>query len=196
MTDRGLPKMYDKLTVWERLPLLIAADDRGDDVEWRRLFGTSPIKSWKFSEHLMAEEALNTLALCHVIDQLEAAAIYFYALFQRFGEAPNRERDWALEADLHAFNFQTNAQAWKLLCGEAGIDPEALVRVNFKGWFLKYCEIHMPANVPAEEDLRTRMRQAGLDDKDLKSAETLAKLLRDLLEKMTRSTPPRWGDYG
>jgi hypothetical protein len=195
MTDRGLPKLYDKLTVWERLPLLIAADDRDDEVEWGRLFDASPLKSWKFSEHLMAEQALNTLALCYVIDQLEAASIYFYSQFQRFGEEPNRDRDWGLEADLQAFTFQTSAQAWRLFCGGVGIDPDAMVRVNFKGWFLKYCEKHMPACVPAEEDLRGRLRLAGLDDKDLMSVETLAKLLRETLELMTKSKPPPWVEH-
>lgn len=190
MTDRGLPKLYDRLTLWERLPLLIAAEARHDQVEHDRLFDSSPVKAWRFPEHFLASEALNVIALCHLVDLLEAAATYFFALFQRFGLEPNTERDWALEADLSAFTFQATAGAFRTFSGELGVDPAALVGLNYQGWFANYCAKHMPACAPPEGELRDRLRQAGRDDQDLLSEEALAKVLRELLRDMTRSSPP------
>jgi hypothetical protein len=58
MNAKGLPRLYDRLTIWERIPLLIAAHARRDGAEYRRLFDASPLRTWHFPEHLVAEQAL------------------------------------------------------------------------------------------------------------------------------------------
>lgn len=70
MNARRLVGMYDRLSVWERIPLLLAADARNDDVEYRRLFQSSPPQEHLFPNHLLAEQGLHVLALIYVTEQL------------------------------------------------------------------------------------------------------------------------------
>jgi hypothetical protein len=88
MNANQLTKLYDRLTVWERIPLLITAEARRDDDEYRRLFEASALRTWRFSEHLLVEQALHLLALLYVGEQLGAAAGYFFAMWQMDGADP------------------------------------------------------------------------------------------------------------
>src|SRR6185369_2866074 len=99
MNAAGLPRLYDRLSVWERIPLLIAADGRGDDAEARRLFNTSPIRTWRFSEHLLAEQALHVRAVSYIEEQLDAAANYFHALWRLGDDEDPQAHDWLLVAE-------------------------------------------------------------------------------------------------
>jgi hypothetical protein len=78
-TTTSLAKLYDRLTVGERLPLLVAAQARGDDTEYRRLCQTSPGRTWQYSEYLWDELALHMLALTYAGALLDTAAGYFFA---------------------------------------------------------------------------------------------------------------------
>lgn len=190
MNAPGLARLYNRLTVWERIPLLVAAEARGDDAERRRLFDAAPLRTWRFSEHLLAEQALNVLAMLHITEQLDAAAGYFFALWcLDYVDDPCPE-NWLLSADALAYRFVVNADAWRRFCGELGIAADALTAANHRGWFLGYCEQHMPANAPTADALRARLAECGRDVTELVTADQLLASWRNLLRSMTRHAPP------
>jgi hypothetical protein len=188
MNANRLARMYDRLTVWERIPLLIAADARGDDTEYQRLLDTSPPRAWHFSEHLLAEQALHLLAMTYIVEQLDAAASYFFALFQ-LGNDPQPEH-WLLPAESAAYFFTANAAAWRRFCADLDIAPNVLTTANHHGWLLPFCEERMPSNAPSAEALRARLQKAGFDAARLVMTKSLLAGWRDALRAMTRHAPP------
>ena len=154
MSANGLARLYGRLTIWERIPLLLAAEARGDEAEYRRLFNSSAPRAWRFPEHLLAEQALHVLALIYVGEQLDAAASYFFALGAMADTDEPGPGDWHLAAASCAYFFAANLDAWRRLCSGLGIAPDVLTAGNHRGWFLHYCEGHLPANAPTAAALR------------------------------------------
>src|SRR5262249_40794138 len=147
------------------------AHARRDDSEHRRLFDSSPLRTWQCSEHLLAEAALHVLALVYVTEQLDAAATYFFGRLQ-MGNDPGPEA-WLPTAEAAAYLFTANAAAWRAFCADLDIAPEALVAANHDGWFLAYCEEHIPADAPSAEALQTLLRQHGQEVRKLVTMEDL-----------------------
>lgn len=193
MNAHRLTQLYDRLAVWERIPLLLAAEARGDDREYRRLFDASPLRAWRFSEHLLAEQALHVLALIYVSEQLDAAATYFFALWHLADTDDPRPEEWRRAADASAYFFAVNADAWRRFGAELRVAPDALTAANYHGWFLRYCEENMPANAPAAEALQARLSKHGRDVPQLVTAESLLASWRNTLLAMTRHAPPGTG---
>jgi hypothetical protein len=191
MNDKPLARLYDRLTIWERIPLLLAAEARGDEAEHRRLVDSSPLRTWRASEHLLAEQALHLLALIYVGEQLDAAASYFYALWQLDDADDPRPEDWLLlMIDVSAYFFTANAEAWRRFCRELDIAADALTAANHQGWFLPFCEERMPAHAPTAEAVQARLRKAGRDVSQLVTADRLLARWRSRLRAMTRHAPP------
>ena len=193
MNANGLARLYDRLAVWERIALLIAAQARGDDAEYQRLFDASALRTWRFSEHLLAEQALHVLTLQYVTEQLDAAVNYFFALWQSQNADDPRPEDWVQAVGVNSYFFTENAEAWRRFCAELDIAPDALVAGNYHGWFLGYCEEHMSANAPTAEVLQARFRDTGRGIGPLVTAENLLTRWRNLLQAMTNHAPLRAG---
>jgi hypothetical protein len=190
-----LNKDYHRLTTWERIPLLIAAQDRGDEMDHQWLSRTSPLQSWHFSEHLLAEEALHVLALTYVGEQLDAAANYFFACMQMVvAQEARPQADWRLMADVNAYFFTANTQAWRRFCAQLHIAPDALVAANHQGWFLQYCQERMPAKAPSPESLRTRLGKKRRKPVTLVTADSLLASWQNALRAMTRYAPPEFAE--
>jgi hypothetical protein len=186
---KDLSKLYNRLTIWERIPLLFAAEARADNAEHGRLFNSSRIRLWHLPEHLLAEQALHVLALIYVGEQLDAAASYFHALWRLADSTYPRSEEWLLIAEVNAYTFTANADAWRRFCTELGIQPESLVAANYFGWFLGYCEENMPRNAPSANALEERIRVAGLFDSQLVSADDLLASWHEMLRNMTGHSP-------
>jgi hypothetical protein len=193
MNAQGLARLYDRLTVWERIPLLIAAHARGDDAEYRRLFDASPRRTWHLSEHLLDEQALHVSAFIYIGEQLEAAACYFFDLLKSLVPDDRCPEDWLIDAEACAYFFAANAEAWRRFCSDLGIASESLTAANHTGWFLRYCEETMPANAPTMEALQARFRERGYDVSQLVTAEKLLASWRRLLQAMTSHAPKEAG---
>jgi len=190
MNAKPLARLYDRLTVWERIPLLLAAEARGDEAEYRRLFDASPLRTWRGSEHLLAEQALHLLALIYVGEQLDAAANYFFALWQLDDAGDPRPEDWLLlMIEVNAYFFTANAEAWRRFCGKLDIAADALTAANHPGWLLPVCEERMPAQAPTAEAVQARLRKAGREVSQLVTADRLLARWRSRLRAMTRHAP-------
>jgi hypothetical protein len=187
MNANGLAKLYDRITVWERIPLLIAAQARGDDAEYKRLFDASPRRTAHIPEHLLDEHSLHVLALIYLGEQLYLAASHFFFLFKLQAPDDPQPEDWLIAAESNAYIFARNAEAWRRLCSELSIAPEALYR---PGPFLRYCEEKMQANAPTAEALQALFREWGRDAPQLVTADELLIGWRNLLQDMTHGAPP------
>ena len=136
MNTRGLARLYDLLAPWERLPLIIAAAERGDDAEADRLSRSAPRMHVALPDYHGLGDGLLLLSLFHVIGQLELGPQYWHtsalaAQWQEFVvDEGDRARAGRMEdcTRLAAYRLCVEADAWKLQCADLHIDPEALPR--------------------------------------------------------------------
>jgi len=127
MNTIGLARHYGQLTAWERLPLLLAALNRGDDAEAERLAISAPTRAALVPHHNGLWEGLGLLSVSHQMLQMVrayrmACAMAVLGSGRDNGEEPLRH------LRMLAFRFVIDADAWKLLCAELRLDPEAILR--------------------------------------------------------------------
>jgi hypothetical protein len=137
MNTNGLAKLYDKLTPRERLPLIVAAVDRGDDAEADRLARSAPRRHCGLPDYHGLAEGLQLLVLFHLLYLQERASHYWHCLALLEQDAwlskdgkKGRPDEQRLENVLRmwAYLFVVEADAWKHLAAELQIDPETLLR--------------------------------------------------------------------
>jgi hypothetical protein len=136
MNTKSLTKHYASLTPWERVPLILAAIARKDDLEADRLGWSAPRVLFKVANHYGLEEGLECLAGFYLMNQLDLVACYQEALTCSMeGDLLYRGREWREHHDLFwnaarilAYRFLVLVDAWKLMCTELQIDPAVLIR--------------------------------------------------------------------
>jgi hypothetical protein len=136
MNTKALAKLYDRLTPWERLPLILAAVDRGDDAEAQRLARSAPRVQLSLPDYHGLSEGLMLQTFFHVIGQLERGLLYWQlsgtaADWEEFPVGQDdkdfAERLWGV-ARLTAYRLSVEADGWARLCAELHVDGEALLR--------------------------------------------------------------------
>jgi hypothetical protein len=136
MNTDHLARHYEVLTPWERLPLIVAASARADEVEKDRLARSAPKNGFRVPDYWGLAEGLDDLVKLYVLKQLDLAALYWRLaglLEQEPWDRPTRqepqrdERRWQLLKML-AYRYVVRADGWRLLCAELPIDPEVLMR--------------------------------------------------------------------
>lgn len=182
MNTNGLTKLYQHLLPRERLPLLLAAKARGDQQEQQRLATSAPMRVGRVPDYVPGEIAANVLALVYVTEQLDYAANYWHALWRHADPDDPGPASWQLAADLSAYIFARNAEAWRMFWQEMHIDADALTDANHHGWLLRFCEQRMPTVAPTREDLIERMRRPGADDLQPITTDDLVASWRRLFE--------------
>ena len=153
MNTKTLTKLYDRLTARERLPLLIAAGARGDDVERERLLATAPWVTFSAPHHYRLADALYKAADWHRLILLDLAANFWqwWGLWMIHGVQANRptgggrprrgRRYAALAHEMrayslaryHAARFVNHVDGWQRFCAELHIDPLAQLEPMI-GW--------------------------------------------------------------
>jgi hypothetical protein len=136
MTTDALAKLYDRLTPLERLPLIIAATDRGDAVEADRLARSAPRVHVNLPNYHSLGDALMHMAVSHMIAQVEpilgfwlAAGMVLKLEASNAGKKEKTKRDQFWQGlRMAAYRICVGADAWRRLCGELHIDPETLHR--------------------------------------------------------------------
>ena len=136
MNTEALAELYDRLTPSERLPLILAAHDRGDGAEADRLIRSAPrTRLWLPDYHGLCE-GLVLASVFHAIEQLRRGLLYWQtqgALGQWSEVCPSAEdetrgdRLWGL-IRLMACRMGIEADAWRPLLAEGNIDPEVWLR--------------------------------------------------------------------
>jgi hypothetical protein len=135
VNTNGLAKHYGQLTPWERVPLLLAARQRDDEAEALRLEQSAPRINYNVVDFYGVHEGLLLVASSHMMIQLDLAAQLWRMeamaadhAFLRGGKRNDQLAD-RLERNLRilAWRLVLNADAWRLFCGELGVDPEAVL---------------------------------------------------------------------
>ncbi len=138
MRGDSLARQYGVLTPWERVPLMAAAAARGDEAEVERLALAAPTASYRVPDHWGLSTALERLAYQALLARLDLVALYREATawLAAVPPRPRRGRGKGRDAEARlgelarwfAYSFVVHADAWRLLCDELKLDPEALVR--------------------------------------------------------------------
>lgn len=185
MNRLTLKNLYPEIRPWERIRLLLNADQRQDEVEYQRLFHASPIKQWYFSEHLLAELALHVLTLNYITEQLDSAASLFLALFNLQSESRDDIHSLEQVAELSAYSFTCNLQSWKAFCDDLKVPADSLVQSNHVGSILPHLERLIPTITSTAEELQ----QAGLFPGTPITPPDLTRRWHQRLRDMVQCTP-------
>jgi hypothetical protein len=135
MNPAALARHYDVLTPWERLPLLVAADARGDDVESDRLIHSAPQQVFQAPDYWRLLDGFEGLVKLYLLQQLDGAAFLWRLLgaleqgllFEAPRQRQREERLWQM-IQWEAYKLVVRADGWKLFCGELQIDATVLLQ--------------------------------------------------------------------
>ena len=185
MNKLTLKNLYPEIRPWERIRLLLAADQRHDEVEYQRLFHASPIKPWFFSEHLLAELSLHVLTLNYITEQLDSAASLFLALFNLQTQSNDDTRNLEHIAELSAYSFTCNLHGWKAFCDDLKVPSDSLVENNHIGSILPHLERLIPTLTSTAEELKQTQLLPGTPI----TPPDLTRRWHQRLRDMVKSTP-------
>jgi hypothetical protein len=132
MNTNTLAKQYDKLTPLERVPMMLAAEARGDRVEMLRLGQSAPRREWKIADCYGLDQGLLWAAAVQMMVQLDLVESYSQVtmLLETGSTVLKKKTNDRLYKTLQmvAFRIVQGADAWKLFCAGLNIDPVWLLR--------------------------------------------------------------------
>jgi hypothetical protein len=191
MTTDRLGKFYDRLTAKERLPLLLAAEKRGDTAEQQRLSRSAPAIPWRVLDYMPSQIALNTLALIFLTEQLDSCANYWHAtwwLAYPDGKPPD---DWLFIRETSAYRLCRNAEAWRRFCAEENFDADQLAQGNYSGCMLDYWTAGMAEHAPTRATLIEMFQARGIANPEPVTTETLLEGWRSMWRQLSRDRATR-----
>jgi len=124
MKSDKLTKYYSTLSIEERLPLIVAACDRGDTEERQRLIDSAPRETFTVPHHHRYAMALKHLSHLYLLRQLDLLTVYFRIAGTPPKPAADASDDMSL-AYAAARLFTANADAWEQFCRPLGIEPDS-----------------------------------------------------------------------
>jgi hypothetical protein len=136
MNTKALARHYDQLTPHERLPLIIAASARGDEVEAERLARSAPRRTFALPDYHGLADALRLLALAHTAEQLHHACLFrqVEGLIEQAADPDDRSEAYRARIDrllrghkVAAYVLVAHDDGWRHFCAGLGIDPEVLL---------------------------------------------------------------------
>lgn len=133
MNTKQLAKNYATLTPWERLPLIVAADERGDGAERERLLRSAPRLTFRVDHQYGLGEGFHELAKLTALQLLDLAARHWRiaAVLEgraAFGDEEDEtdRRLWSISR-FEAFEFVLILDGWNQLCAELRINGDAFL---------------------------------------------------------------------
>jgi len=192
MNANGLARHYDKLTPRERLPLIVAAIERGDDAEVDRLTRSAPRDGFRLPDYHGLAEGMLLASLFHMVTQLDRIALYWQAegIADRYWETAT-SKELRIRAErlsdltcLVAYRIKVEAEAWNRFCAELQIDPEILLRDLPSYDTLKRGEETAAIAACTAEKAAALVRKVGREECKPPSVEDSAKEIRAFLDKL------------
>lgn len=192
MNTNDLAKLYDRLKPAERLPLLIAAGRRGDAVESQRLSQAAPRMCLRLPDYFPLGEALQELAMWHLVQLLDLAAKFWQAWgIWGWSQHPERQGE-PLDAakllgmvQLYAYHFEVHSQAWATFCAELRVEPAALLDFLPAYDIIQRTREHAPDLTPTQEEATDFLRLYGEEGAVPPTVEGIAGALRVLYQERT-----------
>lgn len=132
MNTDALARHYDGLTAWERVPLIIAANARGDEAEACRLVESAPTAHFAVPNYRGLSEGLKNLAHLYLLIQLDHLALYqelSVLLANSHPPHPNLPPEWLWEGmRFVAYLLTVYADAWRQVSAGLHLEPDRLLR--------------------------------------------------------------------
>jgi hypothetical protein len=124
MNTKTLAKQYGALTPRERLPLLLAADARGDEEEKSRLALSAPRVCHRVQDYFGLGYAFLEISWVQFMEVMNLAATYLETV-QLAGTITGESAQRAWDAVcVIGYAFQAQLDGWRLFCAEDHLDPE------------------------------------------------------------------------
>jgi hypothetical protein len=122
VTTNSLVRHYHALSSAERLSLMLAAAQRGDEVEHARLTDTAPRETWRVPHTFGRALAFLSVFSQHRMTQLELAALFFKTV--ALVEGSTGELATRLDNAMRLYGYLVNihAEAWVRFCEEERLD--------------------------------------------------------------------------
>ncbi len=191
-----LTRLYNRLTARERLPLLLAARERGDAAEAQRLVRSAPRRAFTVPDYHGLAEGVDQLAQMHALCLLERVACYWRASgwlrrghVERGADAEDGalSRRWSDVARMWAYLFTVEARAWEQLMVEMHLDSEARLR-DLPGYeTLRWAEKEIRLVAFTEEQAAAYLRRRNPQARP-PTVETTRVAMREFLESCLK----RW----
>jgi hypothetical protein len=195
MNTNGLVNMYQFLTAKERVPLILAAQKRGDELEQQRLTASAPHRLLQMPDYRCREQMVHVLTLIYVTEQQDRLIEYWHSKWRL--DIWEEERVHCLiMLQTNAYLFCCGAEAWRRFCQEQNLDPEQLTAANYRGWILGDCAKIMPEVAPSRERLEDMLKSYGRPTKVTVTADTMLEGWRKAMadfEAKDADTNGRWG---
>ena len=194
MNANDLAKLYDRLKPAERLPLIMAAAERGDHAEADRLARAAPRIHVTLQDYHGLADGLFLLTLFYVIGQLDTSVAFWHALAQAIDSEtpPARPKDreladrlWDL-ARVAGYKVSVQADAWQMLHKEMNIAPDAHLRDLPAYGSVKMTEEIGRALAWTRDDVAAHLRARGRGDVEVVTVETALQAMRDFLNQRVR----------
>jgi hypothetical protein len=143
MNSNFLAKHYNGFTPHERLSLIMAAEERGDETERNRLEQTAPWVMCHASHHFRLTLALHLISNQHYMELLSLAAQYLQAILAPWDDGAEWQERYEENADdfasdepvffgltrdlpfMFGFTIKTLLAGWRLFCEKLQIPPDA-----------------------------------------------------------------------
>ena len=191
MNVKDLAKLYDRLKPAERLPLIMAAAERGDHAEADRLARAAPRIHVTLQDYHGLADGLFVLTLFHVIGQLDTSVAFWHALAQAIDSEtpPARPKDreladrlWDL-ARVAGYKVSVQADAWKRLHAELNADSESLLRHLRGHEAVKLAEETARRFPWTAEEAAAYLRRVGPADAEVPTVETAVQAMREFIDQ-------------
>jgi hypothetical protein len=191
VNTNALAKLYDRLTPLERLPLIIAATDRGDNAEADRLARSAPRIGVSLPDYYGLGDGLMQLSSSHMIAHLDLILEFWLGVSMVVkldatgaGKKQEAERDhfWSV-VRMVAYRICVGADAWRRLCGELKIGPETLLR-RLPGYqAMQRTEEAARLYAFTSEEAVAYLRQSGGEGAEPPTVEESGKAMRDFIDQ-------------
>lgn len=190
MNTKTLSRHYGTLTPAERLPLIVAATARGDDVERERLMRAAPTEGYRLPDYHGLADAVQLVSLWHAATLLDLAATFWRvsehrteADFDRSPEGKARRRRVNDVVRVIAYVLVVNLDAWKELCAELKIDPDVFLRLCPGFETIGQADTEARQAAFSAEEVRAWVRKTrGDGGAEIRTTETVLRDLREALD--------------
>ncbi len=128
-----IKKQYNKLTQRERFALMVKAQARGNDIEYRELIRSAPRKHWSMPDTNGLSEGFHFLTMFHVMAMLNNIAVFYFLVMAWDDD----QKEIMIEgkaytiADVYMFqhrNMIGDRDAFRAVCQEYNLDPDELLK--------------------------------------------------------------------
>ncbi len=190
MNTKSLTGLYNKLKPTERLPLITAAVERGDELEENRLKRSAPSIYLRLPDYHGLSDGWLTLSFFYMVGQLDLAVLFWrnLGLSAECQSFPDDAEDLArgerrLEiAKFAGYRLCVEADAWKLVCSEGPYDPEAILQILGGFQTLQQAETTARMSLWTPEEAAAYLKKIGQEDFEVPTVEGSAQGMRELIE--------------